>query len=61
MKRLGPAHYDYLFVVVGDGWRWLIPAANVEGGSGIRLGGPKDAEYEIDAGAPLLQTHPPLH
>jgi hypothetical protein len=53
VKRLDPTRYDQLFVLVGDGRRWLIPAAVVEGGSGVRLGGPKYASYEIDPGKPL--------
>jgi hypothetical protein len=53
VKYLDPAHYDLLFVLVGDGRRWLIPAADVGGGSGMRLGGPKYATYEIAAGEPL--------
>jgi hypothetical protein len=57
VKHLDPARYDYLFVVVGDGRRWLIPAAAVAGGSGIRLGGPKYAQYEIAPGEALsLET-----
>ena len=54
VKRLDPTRYDYLFVVVGDGRRWLIPSADVQGGSGIRLGGPKYERYEIERGLPLL-------
>jgi hypothetical protein len=53
VKRLDPTRYDYLFVLVGDGRRWLIPAAAVEGGNGIRLGGPKYAGHEIEPGQPL--------
>ena len=48
VKRLDPARYDYLFVVVGDGRRWLIPAEEVGGGNAIMLGGPRYAEFEID-------------
>jgi hypothetical protein len=40
-------------VLVGDGRRWLIPSTIVEGGSGVHLGGPKYAEYEIEPGQPL--------
>jgi PD-(D/E)XK nuclease superfamily protein len=54
VKRLDPTRYDYLFVLVGDGRRWLIPAAGVDGGSGVCLGGPKYARYEIEPGDPLL-------
>jgi PD-(D/E)XK endonuclease len=48
VKRLDPLRYDYLFVLVGDGRRWLIPAQEVGGGIGILLGGPRYAEFEID-------------
>ncbi|HEY5429101.1 MAG TPA: hypothetical protein VIK04_08280 [Solirubrobacteraceae bacterium] len=53
VKRLDPSRYDSLFVVVGDGRRWLIPASAVGGGSGLNLGGPKYARYEIEPGEPL--------
>jgi hypothetical protein len=48
VKRLDPEAYDYLFVLVGDGRRWLIPSHEVSGGCAIHLGGPKYAGYEID-------------
>jgi hypothetical protein len=54
VKYLDPAHYDYLFVLVGDGRRWLVPASDVGGACGVRLGGPKYAAYEIEPGQPLL-------
>jgi hypothetical protein len=60
VKHLDAAHYDYLFALVGDGRRWFIPAAAVGGGSGIRLGGPKYSEYEIEPGEPLSPRRPPL-
>ena len=44
---------DRLFVVVGDGRRWWIPSDAVCGGTGILLGGPKYAAYEIEPGSPL--------
>jgi hypothetical protein len=56
VKYLDPSRYDYLFVLVGDGRRWFIPAQAVGGTSGIRLGGPKYYEYEIEAGEPLQPT-----
>jgi hypothetical protein len=49
VKHLDPSRYEYLFVVVADGRQWLIPSAEVEGGTLICLGGPKYAE-------PLLQN-----
>jgi PD-(D/E)XK nuclease superfamily protein len=53
VKHFSPERCDWLFVLVADGRRWFIPANEVEGGSGIRLGGPKYAAYEVEAGRPL--------
>jgi hypothetical protein len=52
-KLFSPTRCDFLFVLVGNGRRWFIPAPAVEGGSGITLGGPKYAEYEVEPGRPL--------
>jgi hypothetical protein len=52
-KRFDPARVDYLFVLVGDGRRWFIPAPLVEGSRGLVLGGPKYSEFEIQAGTPF--------
>ena len=60
VKRLDATRCDAVFVHVGDGRRWYIPATALGGGSGIVLGGPKYAEYEVEAGAPL-QARPPPH
>ena len=54
VKRLDPTRYDHLFVHVGDGRRWFIPAAAVDGGNIIRVGGPKYAEWAIEPAQPLL-------
>src|SRR5215218_8773833 len=48
VKRLDPTRFDYLFVLVGDGRRWFIPAGRVDGGTGLRLGGPKYAGFEVE-------------
>jgi hypothetical protein len=53
VKRFTPAHSDFLFVHVGDGRRWFIPSDAVDGGSGIRLGGPKYTAYEVERDEPL--------
>ena len=53
VKRLDATRCDHLFVHVGDGRRWFIPASVLGGGSGIVLGGPKYGEYEVDPGEPL--------
>jgi Holliday junction resolvase-like predicted endonuclease len=53
VKRFSSERCDWLFVLVGDGRRWFIPADVVEGGSGLLLGGPKYAAYEVEPGRPL--------
>jgi hypothetical protein len=53
VKHLDASRCDALFVHVGDGRRWYLPMAVVEGTSGLTLGGPKYSEYEIDPGRPL--------
>jgi hypothetical protein len=57
VKLLDPTRCDYLFAHVGDGRRWFIPAAALGGGSGIQLGGPKYAEFEVEPGEPLPSKH----
>jgi Holliday junction resolvase-like predicted endonuclease len=54
VKLFSASRCDCLFVAVGDGRRWFIPAEAVDGGTGIVLGGPKYAEFEVDPGRPLL-------
>ena len=53
VKRLDTSRFDDLFVVVADGRQWFIPAARVEGGAAIHVGGPKYAEFEVDRGDPI--------
>ena len=53
VKLLDPSRFDYLFVLVGDGRRWFIPAEHVQGGCSLWLGGPKYAEFEVDRGDPI--------
>jgi hypothetical protein len=53
VKRLDRARFDFLFVVVGDGRRWCIPARTLRVGSHLSLGGPKYSESEVEPGRPL--------
>lgn len=53
VKRFSSDRCDWLFVLIADGRRWFIPATAVDGGSGIVVGGPKYAAYEVDPGRPL--------
>ena len=59
VKRLDAARCDSIFIHVGDGRRWYIPATAIGGGSGLALGGPKYAEYEIEPAEPLQARSPP--
>jgi hypothetical protein len=61
VKYLDPESYDGLFVLVGDGRQWFIPAADVDATSGLRLGGPKYERFEIEPGPPIHSSGPPLH
>ena len=56
VKRFSSERCDWLFVLVGDGRRWFIPADVVEGGSGLLVGGPKYAAYEVESGRPLSEA-----
>jgi hypothetical protein len=55
-KLFDASRCDYLFVLVGDGRRWFIPAAAVEARTAIVLGGPKYAEFEVERGRPILSA-----
>jgi PD-(D/E)XK endonuclease len=52
-KKFDANGVDYLFALAGDGRRWFIPAAVVEGSRGINLGGNKYSEFEIERGQPI--------
>jgi PD-(D/E)XK endonuclease len=60
IKRLDATRCDRLFVHVGDGRRWYIPANALGGNSAILLGGPKYAAFEIQPGEPLRPRFPTL-
>jgi hypothetical protein len=44
---------NFLFVHVGDGRRWFIPAGEVHACAGLLLGGPKYAAFEVARGLPI--------
>lgn len=52
-KVLDPSRVDYLFVLVGDGRRWFIPATLLEARRAISLGGPKYSEFEVERGTAM--------
>ena len=47
-KKFDPSRFDFLFVLSGEGRRWLIPSAAIEAETSITVGGPKYAEFEIE-------------
>jgi PD-(D/E)XK endonuclease len=49
-KKFDAAKVDYLFVLVGDGRRWFIPACYVEAAREVTLGGSKYSEFEVERG-----------
>jgi hypothetical protein len=53
-KRFDPGCVDYLFALVGDGRRWLIPASAIDGETNITLGGVKYSEFEIERDEPIM-------
>jgi PD-(D/E)XK endonuclease len=62
-KHLDRSRFDNLFVLVGDGRRWFIPAESLNALAGLRLGGPKYAEFEVERGRPIRDRQaqePPL-
>lgn len=52
-KKFDPTRVDYLFVLVGDGRRWFIPAPFVEAARSVALGGTKYSEFEVERGTPF--------
>ena len=50
VKRFSSARCEYLFVLVSDGRQWFIPSSAVDGSTGIIVGGPKYAAYEVERG-----------
>jgi Holliday junction resolvase-like predicted endonuclease len=53
VKYFDRSRCDFLFVHVGDGRRWFIPTGALDGRSGLLLGGPKYAQFEVEPGRSL--------
>ena len=49
-KLLDREAVDLLFVLAGDGRRWLIPASDLQGTTAVSLGGSRYSEFEIEPG-----------
>ncbi len=50
VKRFDPARCDYLFVLVADGRKWFLPAAEITTSTSITLGAKRYSEYEVGSG-----------
>jgi hypothetical protein len=55
-RRFEAGRYDRLFVLVGDGRRWFIPASSIEARTAICLGGSKYAQFEISRGRAFAEV-----
>jgi hypothetical protein len=53
VKRFTSDRSDFVFIHVADGRRWFIPSREIGGETGIRLGGPKYAAFEVEPGRPF--------
>lgn len=49
-KRLDPSRFDYLFILVGDGRRWFIPASEIVATTSLNLGGKRYGEFQVLGG-----------
>ncbi|MDQ5833596.1 MAG: group I intron-associated PD-(D/E)XK endonuclease, partial [Actinomycetota bacterium] len=53
-KRFEHTKVDALFVLVGDGRRWFIPASAIESTGALALAGPKYSEFEVERDRPIV-------
>jgi hypothetical protein len=53
VKHFDANRCDFLFVLVGDGRRWFIPAGAIEATVRLSLGGAKYSEFEVSRGRPI--------
>jgi Holliday junction resolvase-like predicted endonuclease len=60
IKHLDASRCDSVFVHVGDGRRWYIPARALGGTTSVCVGGQKYSEYEVESGEPLEPRFPTL-
>lgn len=55
VKRFDPSRFDQLFVLCGDGRRWLVPVACIDAERVIAVGGEKYSEFEIASTEPITE------
>jgi hypothetical protein len=58
-KRLDASRFDELFVLVADGRQWRFPSDEVDGRTGLMLGGPKWAHREVEPNPAFAWTPRP--
>jgi Holliday junction resolvase-like predicted endonuclease len=52
-KLFDTSRFDYVFVLVADGRRWLIPACEIMAKHSIVVGGRSWARFEVEPGLPI--------
>lgn len=52
-REFDPSHIDFLFVLVGDGRQWFIPAGEIQGRIRIKVGGDRYSEFLVASSDPL--------
>ena len=58
-KLFDSSRCDYVLVVVADGRRWFIPAAEISAQHSIVVGGEAWTGFEIEPGPPFLEGRSP--
>lgn len=58
-KLFDSSRSDYVFIVVADGRRWLIPSPEISAKHSMVVGPRKWARFEIERGRPLAENAEP--
>jgi hypothetical protein len=53
VKSFDPSRFYLLFVLVGCGRRWMVPAGAIEANNLVTLGGRKYSEFEVESVDPI--------
>jgi hypothetical protein len=56
-KLFDTSRFDYVLVVVADGRRWFIPAAEISAKHSIAVGGASWSRFEVESGKPFGESN----
>lgn len=56
-KLFDTSRFDYVLVVVADGRRWFIPAAEISAKHSIAVGGASWSRFEVESGRPFGESN----